>query len=76
MLVLASLLLFCHYDVSKSFVTQWTVSHQVLCPRDFPGKSIGVGLPFPSPGDLPDNIGGMIVCDEICLECGADFTLL
>ena len=25
-----------------------------LCPWDFPGKSTGVGLPFPSPGDLPD----------------------
>ena len=25
-----------------------------LCPWDFPGKNIGVGLSFPSPGDLPN----------------------
>ena len=25
-----------------------------LCPWDFPGKNTGAGLPFPSPGDLPD----------------------
>ena len=25
-----------------------------LCPRNFPGKTTGSGLPFPSPGDLPD----------------------
>ena len=27
-------------------------------------------------GPLEEHIGGMIVCDEISLECGADFTLL
>ena len=26
----------------------------LLCPWDSPGKDTGVGLPFPSPGDLPD----------------------
>ena len=26
----------------------------LLCSWDFPGKNTGVGLPFPSPGDLPD----------------------
>ena len=26
----------------------------LLCPWDSPGKNTGVGLPFPSPGDLPD----------------------
>ena len=26
----------------------------LLCPWDFPDKNTGVGLPFPSPGDLPD----------------------
>ena len=24
------------------------------CPWDSPGKNTGVGLPFPSPGDLPN----------------------
>ena len=27
---------------------------RLLSPWDFPGKDFGVGLPFPSPGDLPD----------------------
>ena len=30
------------------------LTHQLLCPWDYPGKNTGVGLPFPSPGDLPD----------------------
>ena len=32
----------------------WTVAYQVLHPWDFPGKSAGVDLPFPFPGDLPN----------------------
>ena len=27
---------------------------RLLCPWDFPGKNTWSGLPFPSPGDLPD----------------------
>ena len=27
---------------------------RLLSPWDFPGKSTGNGLPFPSPGDLPN----------------------
>ena len=27
---------------------------RLLRPWDFPGKSTGVGVPLPSPGDLPD----------------------
>ena len=27
---------------------------RILCPWDFPGKKYWNGLPFPSPGDLPD----------------------
>ena len=27
---------------------------RLLCPWNFPGKNIGSGLPFPSPGDLSD----------------------
>ena len=30
------------------------VAARFLCPWDFPHKSTGMGLPFPSPGDLPD----------------------
>ena len=30
------------------------VAFRLLCPWDFSGKGTGVGLPFPSLGDLPD----------------------
>ena len=39
-------------------MTPWTVAHQLLCAWDSPDKNTGVGcqgLPFPSPGDLPDS---------------------
>ena len=36
------------------FVTPWTVPASLLCPWDFPGKKCWNGLPFPSPGDLPN----------------------
>ena len=36
------------------FVTSWTVArHALLCMR-FPRQEYWSGLPFPSPGDLPD----------------------
>ena len=30
----------------------WTIAARFLCPWNFPGKN--TGLPFPPPGDLPD----------------------
>ena len=33
----------------SDFATPWTVAH-----GDSPGKEYWSGLPFPSPGDLPD----------------------
>ena len=36
------------------FVTPWTVAHQVPLPMGFPRQGYWSGLPFPSPGDLPD----------------------
>ena len=48
----------CCYVVTKSHLTlllpYGLQPARLLCPWDFPGKSIGVGLPFPFPGDLPD----------------------
>ena len=32
----------------------WTVAHQVLLSMRFPRQAHWRGLPFPSPGDLPD----------------------
>ena len=37
-----------------SFATLWTVAHQAPLTMEFPRKEYWIGLPFPSPGDLPD----------------------
>ena len=36
------------------FVTPWTVACQAPLSMGFPRKEYWSGLPFPSPGDLPD----------------------
>ena len=36
------------------FATPWTVAHQALPPRGFSRQEYWSGLPFLSPGDLPD----------------------
>ena len=37
------------------FATPWTVAYRLLCPwKWFPRQKYWRGLPFPSPGDLPD----------------------
>ena len=38
----------------QTLVTRGLQPARLLCPWDFPGKNTGVGLPFPSPGDLPN----------------------
>ena len=40
--------------VSDSFATQWTVAHQAPPSVGFPRQDYWNGLPFPSPGDLPN----------------------
>ena len=40
--------------MSNSFVTPWTVAHQAPLSMGFPRQEHWSGLPFPSPGDLPD----------------------
>ena len=47
-------LLFSHYVMSNSFAVPWTVAHQALLSMGFPRHEYWSGLPFPSPGDLPD----------------------
>ena len=49
-----SALLFSHYSVSNSFVTPWTVACQTPLSIGFPRQEYWSGLPFPSPGELPD----------------------
>ena len=38
----------------RLFVTPWTVAHQAPLSMGFSRQEYGSGLPFPSPGDLPD----------------------
>ena len=38
----------------RLFVTPWTVAHQAPLPMGFSRQEYWSGLPFPSPGDLPD----------------------
>ena len=40
--------------MSNSFVTPWTVACQAPLSMGFPRQEYWTGLPFPSPGDLPD----------------------
>ena len=40
--------------MSSSFATPWTVALQAPLSMGFPRQEYWSGLPFPSPGDLPD----------------------
>ena len=40
--------------MSDSFATPWTVACQAPLFMGFPRQEYWSGLPFPSPGDLPD----------------------
>ena len=48
------LLLLSHFSRVRLFVTLWTVSHQAPLSMGFSRQEYWSGLPFPSPGDLPD----------------------
>ena len=37
-----------------TLATPWTVAYEVLSPMEFSWQEYWSGLPFPSPGDLPD----------------------
>ena len=40
----------------KLFVTPWTVAYQAPLSMEFSRQEYWSGLPFPSPGDLPDSV--------------------
>ena len=40
--------------MSDTFAAPWTVAHQAPLSMGFPRQEYWSGLPFPSPGDLPD----------------------
>ena len=41
-------------SVSDSFVTPWTLAHHAPLSMGFSRQEYWSGLPFPSPGDLPN----------------------
>ena len=43
-----------HSVASNSVVTPWIVARQALLSMEFPRQESWSGLPFPSPGDLPE----------------------
>ena len=47
-------LLFSHKVMSNSFVTLWIVAYQPALSIGFSRQEYWSGLPFPSPGDLPE----------------------
>ena len=47
-------MLFSHQVISDTFATPWTVACQASLSMGFPRQEYWSGLPFPSPGDLPD----------------------
>ena len=40
--------------LNNVFEIPWTVAYRLLRAWNSPDKNIGVGKPFPSPGDLPN----------------------
>ena len=43
-----------HFSYVQLFVTPWTVAHQAPLSMGFSRQGYWSGLPFPSPGDLPN----------------------
>ena len=42
------------YSVMSNSMTPWTVAHQAPLPMEFSRQEYWSGLPFPSPGDIPN----------------------
>ena len=55
-------------------VTLWTVAHQALLSMGFPGQEYWSGLPFPTPGDLP-NPGIKLMSPELPALADRFFTI-
>ena len=43
-----------HFSRVRLFAALWTVGHQAPLSMGFPRQEHWSGVPFPSPGDLPD----------------------
>ena len=44
----------CHFSCFSLFLTSWTAAHQTPQSMEFSRQEHWSGLPFPSPGDLPN----------------------
>ena len=59
--------------MSDCFVTPWAVAHQAPLSMGFPRQKYWSGLPFPSPGDLPDPgikpVSSALQVDSLSLRC-------
>ena len=53
--------------MSDSFATPWTAIHQAPLSLGFPSRECWSGLPFPSPGDLPDPVTNKVLVSQSCL---------
>ena len=42
------------FSIMSNSATPWTAACQAPLPKGFPRQEEWIGLPFPSPGDLPD----------------------
>ena len=52
--LLAYFVCVCVFSHVQLFATPWTVAHQVPLSMGFSRQEYWSGLPFPTPGDLPD----------------------
>ena len=43
-----------HFSCVQLFLSLWTVAHQAPLSKEFSRQEYWSGLPFPSPGDLPN----------------------
>ena len=61
-------LMLSHFSCVWLFVTPWTVDHQASLSMELFRQEYWSGLPFPSPGDLP-NPGMLSSCRQILYLC-------
>ena len=52
--MLLLLLLLSRFSRARLLATPWTAAYQAPLSMEFSWQEYGDGLPFPSPGDLPD----------------------
>ena len=62
-----------HFTHVRLFVTPWTVTHKAPLSMEFSRQGYWSGLPFPSPGDLP-NPGIKLTSLESLALAGGFFT--